>query len=478
MDWKNYIPSSAVDVAYIVAVVLFILGIKNLGKPKTARRGNTLSALGMLIGIVVTLLDKQVLEYDIILIGLLASAAVGIFMARRVAMTSMPQMVALLNGFGGIASFLIAVSEYTNSGANLINRGGIDFVTLVLSALIGMLTFSGSIVAAMKLQEWISGKPIVYPLQKTLNALMLAGVAVLSVMLYISLSNASFYLDSLEAANMYFYIIGGLAFILGITLVIPIGGADMPVVVSLLNSYSGIAVAMTGFVLHNNALIIVGSLVGASGIILTNIMCKAMNRSILNVLFGGFGATAAGGDQREIAGNVKSATPDEAAMILDVAEKVIIVPGYGMAVSQAQHVVKKLTDYLSKKGTDVRFAVHPVAGRMPGHMNVLLAEAGVEYDRLFDMEINDDFATTDVTIVIGANDVVNPAAKDNPSSPIYGMPVLNVEASRTVLVLKRSMNPGFAGIENELFYKDNTLMVFGDAKKTIEGFITSLQEME
>ncbi len=477
-ELKQIIPLGTTDLFYLVAVILFILGIKNLSKPKTARRGNFLSAVGMLIGVVVTLLDRQIVEYDIILIGLACSATLGILMAKTVPMTSMPQMVALLNGFGGISSFIIAVSEYVFKGADLINTGWIDFTTLILSTLIGMVTFSGSLIAALKLQEWISGKPVLYPLQKTLNALMGLSVVVLAVLIYLSLSDASFDLAAKENADLYYYILSGLAFILGITLVIPIGGADMPVVVSLLNSYSGIAVAMTGFVLKNNALVVVGSLVGASGIILTNIMCKAMNRSLLNVLFGGFGAGPAGVDAREITGTVKSISPDEAAMILDVAEKVIIVPGYGMAVSQAQHVVKKLTDYLTKKGTSVKFAVHPVAGRMPGHMNVLLAEAGVEYDLLYDMEINDEFPTTDVTIVIGANDVVNPAAKDNPASPIYGMPVLNAELSRTVLVLKRSMNPGFAGIENELFYKDNTMMVFGDAKKTIEGFITALQELD
>lgn len=477
MERENLFAAGFVNLVYLLSVILFIFGIKNLSRPKTARRGNFLSILGMGLAVLVTLFDRQIQSYQVIVLGLAISAILGTIMAKTVPMTSMPQMVALLNGFGGISSFLVAFFEYQENAGNLLSRGFIDYATLMLSTLVGMVTFSGSIIAALKLQEWLTGKPILFPFQKTLNALMGLAVIVFAVLLYQELAMYNLSSFAQEKANLYYYLISTLAFVLGIALVIPIGGADMPVVVSLLNSYSGIAVAMTGFVLHNNALVVVGSLVGASGIILTNIMCKAMNRSLLNVLFGGFGATVQT-DSREVKGTVKSVSAEEAALILDAAEKVIIIPGYGMAVSQAQHVVKKLTDYLSRKGKEVKFAVHPVAGRMPGHMNVLLAEAGVEYDRLFDLEINEEFALTDVSIVIGANDVVNPAAKENPASPIYGMPVFDVEKSRTVLVLKRSMNPGFAGIENELFYKENTLMVFGDAKKTLEAFITALQELE
>lgn len=469
------LPQGTIDIVYLIAVVFFIFGIKFLGSPRTARRGNLLSMLGMALGALASLFDENVVRYELIAAGVAASAVVGIFMAKTVKMTSMPQMVALLNGFGGLASYLVAASEYFTKGA-AITDDMIVYVSMLLSFLIGMVTFMGSLVAAGKLQEIITGRAVLFPLQKTLNLLMAIAAIVSGVLLFNELQFNG------EDSLTYFIVISSLAAVLGITLVIPIGGADMPVVVSLLNSYSGIAVAMTGFVVKNNALIVVGSLVGASGIILTNIMCKAMNRSLANVLFGGFGATdttKGGGQSSGIQGTVKSMSAEEAAMLMDVAESVIIVPGYGMAVSQAQHIVKKLTDYLTKRGTSVRFAIHPVAGRMPGHMNVLLAEAGVDYDLLADMDmINDDFVNTDIAIVIGANDVVNPAAKDNPESPIYGMPVLNVEQSKSVLVLKRSMNPGFAGIDNELFYKDNTMMVFGDAKKTVEGFLSGLQELE
>ncbi len=452
---------------YLLSVVFFILGLKNLGSPRTARRGNMLSMIGMTLAIVITLLDRNIVSFEMIIIGMVAGGLVGIVVAKRVAMTSMPEMVALFNGFGGIASALIALAEYYgNTGS--INAEMLTFVTLILSVLIGTITFSGSVVAFLKLAEWIPGRPVLVTLSKPLNILLVLGVIALGYLVHGEPTKEMFFLGIVLAA-----------FILGITLVIPIGGADMPVVVSLLNSYSGIAVAMTGFVLKNNALIVVGSLVGASGIILTNIMCKAMNRSLLNVLFGGFGASAPTGDAGgTVQGTVKSSSAEEAGMLLDVAEKVIIVPGYGMAVSQAQHVVKKLADMMINRGAEVSFAIHPVAGRMPGHMNVLLAEAGVEYDLLYDMDqINDHFSRTDVSIVIGANDVVNPAAKNNSASPIYGMPVLNVEESKTVLVLKRSMNPGFAKIENELFYADNTMMVFGDAKGTVEGFIQTLEEL-
>lgn len=458
-----------IDLIYLISVILFILGLKRLGTPRTARQGNFLSMLGMLIAIIVTLLNHNIVSFQLIAIALAAGAVVGIFMAKKVAMTAMPDMVAIFNGFGGIASSLVAVAEFLpKQESQTANNDILFYVTLLLSVLIGTVTFSGSLIAFLKLSETIPGKAIMVTFSKFLNVILSMGIIMASVLLYNDIN------------QMHFFIaIIGASFILGITLVMPIGGADMPVVVSLLNSYSGIAVAMTGFVLKNNSLIVVGSLVGASGIILTNIMCKAMNRSLLNVLFGGFGATslvaeAGGGAQ----GNAKSSSAEDAAIIIDIAESVIIVPGYGMAVSQAQHVVKKLSDVIEARGTKVSFAIHPVAGRMPGHMNVLLAESGVEYDKLYAMDqINDRFAQTDVVIVIGANDVVNPAAKSNPSSPIYGMPVLDVGNAKSVMVLKRSLNLGFANIENELFFKDNTMMIFGDAKKTVENFLTALDEL-
>ncbi|MDH5718732.1 MAG: NAD(P)(+) transhydrogenase (Re/Si-specific) subunit beta [Spirochaetia bacterium] len=459
-----------INLVYLVAVLLFVFGLKKLSSPRTARQGNTLSMSGMFTAIVITLFDKNIVSFEMIIIGIAAGAVVGIFMAKKVAMTSMPEMVAILNGFGGIGSALVALAEYY-TGQNTITQDMIVYVTLNLSIIVGTLTFTGSVVAFGKLYGIIPGQPLIVTTSKIINVLLLLGSFVMATMLYSDITRIELLYGILVSAC-----------VLGITLVVPIGGADMPVVVSLLNSYSGIAVAMTGFVLHNNALIVVGSLVGASGIILTNIMCKGMNRSLANVLFGGFGTGDSGPAVAPKEGGVlqvaKSASPEEAAMVMDIAEKVIIVPGYGMAVSQAQHIVKKLADLLEKRGTSVKYAIHPVAGRMPGHMNVLLAEAGVEYDKLYDLEINDEFARTDVVIVIGANDVVNPGAKTNPQCAIYGMPVFDVENAKTVFVLKRSLNPGFAGIENELFFLDNTLMVFGDAKKTIENFVTSLEEMD
>ena len=458
-----------IDLIYLISVMLFILGLKRLGTPRTARQGNFLSMLGMLIAIIVTLLNHNIVSFQLIAIALVAGAVVGIFMAKKVVMTAMPDMVAIFNGFGGIASSLVAVAEFLPKQANqTANNDILFYVALLLSVLIGTVTFSGSLIAFLKLSETIPGKAIMVTSSKFLNVILSMGIIMASVLLYNDIN------------QMHFFIaIIGASFILGITLVMPIGGADMPVVVSLLNSYSGIAVAMTGFVLKNNSLIVVGSLVGASGIILTNIMCKAMNRSLLNVLFGGFGATplvVEASDSTQ--GTAKSSSAEDAAIIIDIAESVIIVPGYGMAVSQAQHVVKKLSDVLEARGIKVSFAIHPVAGRMPGHMNVLLAESGVEYDKLYAMDqINDRFAQTDVVIVIGANDVVNPAAKSNPSSPIYGMPVLDVGNAKSVMVLKRSLNLGFANIENELFFKDNTMMIFGDAKKTVENFLTALDEL-
>ena len=458
-----------INLVYLVSVVLFVLGLKRLGSPRTARSGNLFSMTAMGIAIIATLFEKQIIGYELIVAGVLIGAIVGSIMAKKVKMTGMPQMVALFNGFGGAASALVAWEQYYAKNLYL-QQDLFLLITLLLSVLIGTITFSGSLVAFAKLQGIVSGNPVLYPLQKTLNLAFFLGLVWCSFQLNHDLENAQLLL-----------LITLVACILGITLVIPIGGADMPVVVSLLNSYSGLAVAMTGFVLKNHALIVVGSLVGASGLILTNIMCRGMNRSLTNVLFGGFGGVQKKNGAAAVtaqARQVRQASPEESAMILDVAEKVVFVPGYGMAVSQAQHAVEKLANQLTAKGVDVKFAIHPVAGRMPGHMNVLLAEAGVDYELLYDMDqINDEFSSVDVSIVIGANDVVNPAAKENKDSPIYGMPILDVEASRSVMVLKRSMNPGFAGIENELFYREKTLMVFGDAKETLSGMLAGLEDV-
>jgi NAD(P) transhydrogenase subunit beta len=379
-------------------------------------------------------------------------------------MTAMPQMVAVFNGCGGAASALVALSEY--------HRVAPEFetfllTTMLLSIIIGSLTFTGSLIAFAKLQELIGGKPTVYKGQQIVNAIL--GIAMIALAIGVGFTPAD---------PRLIYAVALIALALGVLFVIPIGGADMPVVISLLNSYSGLAVAMTGFVLMNNALIIVGSLVGAAGLILTIIMCDAMNRSLANVIFGAFGAVEeAGGEEAHAKGAVKAYTVEDAAIVLENASNLIIVPGYGMAASHAQYAVRDLADVLEDMGVDVRYAIHPVAGRMPGHMNVLLAEADVSYDKLYPMEdINDDFAKTDAVLVIGANDVVNPAAKNTPSSPIYGMPVLNVELAKTVMVLKRSMRPGFAGIENELFYMDNTMMIFGDAKHTLTKIMQQLKQ--
>ena len=464
---------------YIISVILFIFGLKMLSHPRTAKTGNWLSAFAMFIAILITVFDKGIQGYYTIIAANVLGFGLGYVMAKKVPMTAMPEMVAVFNGFGGIASVLVAISEYYERSGKIAISGVtaaeftgfhgniIEYTTMTLSVLIGMITFSGSFIAFVKLAEWINGKPTKYFMQHYLNLFMFLVTIVLAVLLYLDPSD-----------SRLFWSIAIISFILGITLTIPIGGADMPVVISLLNSYSGIAVAMTGFVLSNNLLIIAGSLVGASGIILTLIMCRAMNRSLVNVIFGGFGGDVAGeGGEGAVAGTYKSMGPEEAGMTLDMAETVIFIPGYGMAVSQAQHAVKELAQVLEKRGVDVKFAIHPVAGRMPGHMNVLLAEAGIEYDKLYDLEINSQFSHTDISIIIGANDVVNPAAKTNPASPIYGMPVLNADESRHVFVLKRSMKPGFAGIENELFYRENTTMIFGDAKKTIEAITRTLEEM-
>jgi proton-translocating NAD(P)+ transhydrogenase subunit beta len=455
---------------YLIASVLFIFGIKKLGSPKTARQGNMLSSLGMFLAVVITLFDQHVLTYEYIIIGLVVGTAIGSVLALKIQMTGMPQMVGLLNGFGGGASALVAFAEYYNILTHPEKIFEIPTsIAIVLSVLIGAVTFTGSLIAFGKLQELISGKVIKYPGQHPLNALLILAVIVAGVFLVIDPSNTTMLFG-----------IAGVALVLGILLVLPIGGADMPVAVSLLNSYSGIAASMTGFVLQNNMLIIAGALVGASGIILTLIMCRGMNRSLMNVVMGGWETagqtTAASGDAPK--GDVKSVDAEEAAMIFDSAQNVVIVPGYGMAVAQAQHATRDLANILEKKGINVRFAIHPVAGRMPGHMNVLLAEAQVSYDKLFALEdINDDFNNVDVAFIVGANDVVNPAARHDQASPIYGMPILNVDYAKTVIMNKRSMNVGYAGISNELFFYPNTLMYFGDAKDAITKLVNEIKEL-
>lgn len=450
---------------YLVASVLFIIGIKKLGSPKTARRGNLYSAIGMLIAIVVTLVDQRIVTFEWIIIGIIIGSIIGAVMSIKVQMTAMPQMVGLLNGFGGGASALVGFSEYFQSGGyNDVQTS----ITVVLSILIGAVTFSGSLIAFGKLQGIVSGRSIKFPMQNAVNVVLILFVIFLGVLAVSDPTTALFY-----------ELIVVIALILGVLLVMPIGGADMPVVISLLNSYSGIAASMTGFVLGNNMLIIAGALVGASGIILTDIMCKGMNRSLMNVLLGGWDTSAtlaADAEQKEV--TIKSVDVEEAAMIFDAASRVIIVPGYGMAVAQAQHAVKELMNVLAAKGIDVKFAIHPVAGRMPGHMNVLLAEADVPYDRLYALEdINDDFSNTDVCLIIGANDVVNPAAKNTPGSPIYGMPILNADLAKTIIINKRSMAAGYAGIDNELFGYPNALMYFGDAKDAMSKLASEIKNL-
>jgi len=462
-----------VNIAYLTASALFVLGLKGLAHPRTAVRGNLLGAIGMLIAIVVTLLVKDVVSYKIIVLGAIVGTVIGAVLALKIAMTAMPQLVGLFNGFGGGASVLVAGAALIEALFALHKTGaeiGTQFmVATAASGIIGAVTFWGSLVAFGKLQGLVTEKPVRYTGEQIVKIILGAIAIVLSYFLY----------KNPENTVLYWYIVA-VSSVLGILLVMAIGGADMPVVIALLNSYSGLAASATGFVLSNNVLIIAGALVGASGIILTKIMCKAMNRSLANVLFGGFGAVAVSKESADdvYAGKVKSTSAEEVAMLLDSARRVVIVPGYGMAVAQAQHAVRDFFNLLESRGVEVEFGIHPVAGRMPGHMNVLLAEVNIPYDKLKEMDvINPTFEQTDVTIVLGANDVVNPVAKTDPSSPIAGMPVLNVEESRTVVVIKRSLSPGFAGIPNPLFAADNTLMLFGDGKKMITELIAAVKEM-
>lgn len=450
-----------INLVYIVSAVMFIYGLKLLTSPVTARKGNLISAVGMFLAVIVTLVNGGIIDYKWIALGIIVGGLIGGTFARIVQMTQMPEMVALFNGFGGIASLLVGTATYLSLESYTL----FIMTTLFLAVLIGGITFSGSIIAWGKLSEVISGKPMLFPGQTLLNA----SIFVLALM------GGAFFIANPADGHLTLIGVITLSLILGVLAVIPIGGADMPVVISLLNSYSGIAACAAGLAIENNILIVSGALVGASGIILTNVMCKAMNRSLNNVLFGGFGAkTRKTGVVFQ--GEVKPISPEDTYYILEAACSVVFVPGYGMAVAKAQHAVRELSDLLEENGAEVRYAIHPVAGRMPGHMNVLLAEANVPYDKLIEMEeINRSIASIDVCLVVGANDIVNPAAREDTHSSIYGMPIIQVDRSKTVIVLKRSMAPGFAGIDNGLFYKQNTRMLFGDAKSSIEAVISQFK---
>ena len=443
------------NLAYVVSAILFIFGLKMLGSPATARRGNLLSSLGMLIAVVAGLTAEGIVSYEYIIGGIIVGSIIGALAARLVAMTSMPEMVALFNGSGGAASLLVGwATLYTGDVSTF------TAMTILLAILIGGMTFTGSLIAYGKLSETINSAAVVFTGQQIVNSLILIGILVSGYMFAINP----------VADSQWLYIMLGLAMVFGVMAVIPIGGADMPVVISLLNSYSGLAACAAGFAINNNILIVAGSLVGAAGIILTNIMCKAMNRSLANVLFSGFGAVKQG---KAIEGEVKPISVEDAYYLFEAASNVCFVPGYGMAVAQAQHVVKELGQILEANGAEVSYAIHPVAGRMPGHMNVLLAEADVPYEQLVEMDdINPRIENVDIAVVIGANDVVNPSAREDEDSPIYGMPIINVDKARTVFVLKRSMASGFSGVDNPLFFGENTRMLFGDAKESISGVIS------
>ncbi len=449
-----------VELSYFSAAVLFVLGLKLLSSPRTARKGMFLAEFGMLMAVVGALLHHEVVTYTWILVGLFIGSVAGGVIAIWTPMTAMPQRTALSHAFGALAVSLVGIAEYYSHHGHL---DAVKMTAIGFEVMLGAITFTGSMMAFGKLQGILPGSPITYPGQNVANMGIL--LALVGSVLYVIIVPT--------APSFVFYAVAVFSLIFGVLLVLPIGAADMPVVIALLNSYAGLAGSATGFALDNKILIIAGALDGASGLILSVLMCKAMNRSITNVLFGAFGkAPESAGDAAAVQGSIRSLPADEAAAMITAAERVVVVPGYGMAVSQAQHAVKELSDLLVERGIDVKFAIHPVAGRMPGHMNVLLAEAGVPYDKLVDMDqINDELRFVDVAVVIGANDVVNPAAKNNKASPIYGMPILNVDQAKSVLVLKRSMAPGFAGIENELFYRPNCMMVFGDARKTVQEFV-------
>ena len=451
-----------IPLCYMAAGALFIVGLKGITQPKTARRGLQAAQVGMLLAIVGTLLNERIVSYQWILVAFVIGSTIGALMAVFVPMTAMPQRIALSHAFGALAAGFVGTAEFYNHEIELTT-----FVTsaLVMEVLLGFLTFTGSLMAFGKLHELLPGRPIVYPGQNYVNLGIFAAAVLCGVLLV------------LDPSRTYLFpILAILAAVFGVMLIIPIGGADMPTVISLMNSYAGLSSVAMGFVLDNKALIIAGALDGSSGFLLSVIMCRAMNRSFTNVLFGAFGQVDSSAASQVEERPVRSATPEEAAMLLETARKVIIVPGYGLAVAQAQHKIREVADVLIRNGAEVKYAIHPVAGRMPGHMNVLLAEADVPYDQIFDMdEINSEFAQADVALVVGANDVTNPAARTNPDSPIYGMPILDVQAARTVMVIKRGMKPGFAGVENELYYQDKTLMIFGDAKAVAEGLVRELE---
>ncbi|WP_439489600.1 NAD(P)(+) transhydrogenase (Re/Si-specific) subunit beta [Algoriphagus sp.] len=460
--------SLAIELAYLVASILFVVGIKMLNKTQSARKGNRISALGMFIAILATLVQIDAISLVEIFACIVLGSAIGLYYANKVEMTKMPEMVAIFNGFGGLASFSVALSDYfLRTEVNMESIELVTVISIIVSVFIGGLTFTGSLIAYLKLNGNISGSPITFKGQHAINLILFLGFLAAATFTVVDQTNP-----------MLIVILIVIALLLGVLTVIPIGGADMPVVISLLNSYSGMAACATGFILNNNVLIVAGSLVGASGIILTQIMCKAMNRSLINVLLGGFGQTVAEGGADGPSITVKEIGVEETAMLFDGVSSVIVVPGYGMAVAQAQHVIRELMEQCEKRKIDFKFAIHPVAGRMPGHMNVLLAEANISYDKLIEMEsINDEFPNTDLVLIVGANDVVNPAARNNPQSPIYGMPILNADKARTVIVSKRSMGKGYAGVENELFGYPNCLMLFGDAKQTITKVVSEMKEM-
>ena len=452
--------------AYVVAALLFIFGLKALSSPATARTGNRLAAVGMAIALAATLLDRGIVTWWTIIAGTIVGAIIGIWFGRTVAMTAMPQMVALFNGAGGATAAIVSVIEYQRAAA-LGHAGPGLAASAVLGAAIGALSFTGSLIAYAKLQELLAGRPIQFPGQQIFNALLVLGIL-----------GAGAFVVMGRGDESTIWMIAGAALVLGVLFVLPIGGGDMPVVISILNSLTGLAAALTGLALGNQLLVVAGILVGSSGTLLTLLMSKAMNRPVSNILFAGFGKLAATttSGQSVIPTTVRQTTAEDAAIAMSFARRVIIVPGYGLAVAEAQHAVRELATELEKRGVEVKYAIHPVAGRMPGHMNVLLAEAEVPYDQLAEMdEINPQFEQTDVALVVGANDVVNPAARSDASSPIYGMPILDVDRARNVIVLKRSMNPGFAGIENELFYRGNTRMLFGDARKSLSALVEAVR---
>ena len=457
-------------ISYIGSTVLFILGLKLLGSPVTARKGNLLASVAMLVAVLTTLIDKTSISLNLILTGVLIGSVIGAILARMVKMTAMPQLVAAFNGFGGAASAFIAISQYFYySSADESTIPITIVISIMLGSIIGLITFSGSMIAFGKLQDILPGQPIKLPFQNSVS----------TILVLVTLSLAM-YLVGVDLDTNIFILFIILSLLLGILLVNPIGGADMPVVISLLNSYSGLAAAAAGFVVGNIILIVAGALVGAAGLILTQIMTRAMHRSIWNVIFGTFGGSA---DSQANTGDsigerpVRRGEVDDIAMMLSYAKTIVIVPGYGLAVAQAQHQIREISDLLEKRGAEIKYAIHPVAGRMPGHMNVLLAEADVPYTKLYDLdEINESFSSTEVAIVVGANDVTNPAARDEPTSPIYGMPILNVDQAKQVVVIKRSLSPGFAGIDNDLFYAQNTTMLFADAKVAITELSRAIQE--